>query len=193
MSLLFAWAPALFASAALATVLAIALTNLRTFPRLRVNATPASPATALPAVDVLIPARNEAAVIGATVQYLLDQGYPRLNVLLLDDQSEDGTARAALAAAGQAQNFHLLRGQPLPGGWLGKNWACHQLADAATGDILIFSDADVRWHPGALQAVVDELHRSSADLLTVWPTQTTVTWGERLAVPLMALAVSEGH
>jgi chlorobactene glucosyltransferase len=85
-----------------------------------------------------------------------------------------------------------LDGKPLPKGWLGKNWACHQLAQhaAAQGaDILIFTDADVQWQPQAAAAVVAEFERSGADLLTVWPTQTTVTWGERLTVPLMALAV----
>ena len=85
---------------------------------------------------------------------------------------------------------------------MGKNWACHQLAQAAadcgaiTGsavarevDILLFTDADVFWQPGAVTALVAEMQRSQADLLTVWPTQVTVTWGERLTVPLMALAV----
>jgi chlorobactene glucosyltransferase len=85
---------------------------------------------------------------------------------------------------------------------MGKNWACHQLAQAAADcgatagsavarevDILLFADADVFWQPGAVAALVAEMQRSHADLLTVWPTQITVTWGERLTVPLMALAV----
>jgi chlorobactene glucosyltransferase len=83
----------------------------------------------------------------------------------------------------------VLRGEPLPAGWKGKNFACHQLAARARGDLLVFTDADVRWEPGALAALVAELGCSRADLLTVWPTQITRTWPERLVVPLMAFAV----
>lgn len=72
---------------------------------------------------------------------------------------------------------------------MGKNWACHQLSQAAQGDILVFTDADVRWMPGATHALVALMMQDKADLLTVWPTQLTVTWGERLVVPLMALAI----
>jgi chlorobactene glucosyltransferase len=72
---------------------------------------------------------------------------------------------------------------------MGKNWACHQLAAATEADILIFADADVQWQPGALAAVRNAQRELGADLLTVWPTQTTESWGERLTVPLMALAV----
>jgi chlorobactene glucosyltransferase len=93
----------------------------------------------------------------------------------------------------------------LPAGWLGKNWACRQLSEAARGEILIFSDADVIWRPDALTAVVAAMQSGSrntqhvtrntqhatrpADLLTVWPTQQTETWPERLVVPAMALAI----
>jgi chlorobactene glucosyltransferase len=85
-----------------------------------------------------------------------------------------------------------LCGRPLPSGWKGKNWACQQLAQQAIADradILLFTDADVQWQPDAVAALVAQFERSNASLLTVWPTQTTVTWGERLTVPLMALAV----
>ena len=118
---------------------------------------------------------------------------------MLDDNSDDGTALAAQAAAAEAggtHHFRLLCGQPLPPGWMGKNWACHQLLPKlkqlqplGEADILLFADADVFWQPGAVAAVVAEVQRSRADLLTVWPTQITLSWGERLTVPLMALAV----
>ena len=154
-----------------------------------------------PPVAVLIPARNEAKVIATTVSALLQQDYPHLQLLVLDDHSDDGTAAAARCAAGDDPRFRLLDGRPLPPGWMGKNWACQQLAEAteaakapsvdqtAEPDILVFTDADVLWQPGAVGALVAEFQHSSADLLTVWPTQLTVSWGERLTVPLMALAV----
>jgi chlorobactene glucosyltransferase len=140
---------------------------------------------------VLIPARDEAEQIGAALQCLLTQDYPAFEVLVLDDQSSDGTGEAARRAGEHvsAGRLRVLAGAPLPPGWLGKNWACHQLAQAAHGEVLVFSDADVRFAPGALAALAQEFRRSRAHLLTVWPTQITHTWAERLTVPLMALVV----
>jgi chlorobactene glucosyltransferase len=186
-------------SAALLAILTVALNNARTFPRLRAltpgeraNRCEVGDSAWWPVVYVLIPARNEAAVIGDTVTHLLAQSYPNLRIAVLDDHSEDATAHKAQVAAAQAANFQLLCGCPLPSGWQGKNWACHQLARyaiAQEADILLFTDADVHWEPDAVAALVAVFQQSKADLLTVWPTQTTVTWGERLTVPLMALAV----
>lgn len=186
---------AVFVTVALAVILTIALLNAATFPRLR----PApGPASGSPAISVLVPARDEAATIGTTVEELLRQDPPPLEVIVLDDGSTDGTAEAALAAAARvgrdlgadaAARLRLVTGEPLPDGWAGKAWACRQLAAEARGGLLLFTDADTRWGPGALAALAAERERSRADLLTAWPTQTTLTWGERLTVPLMALAV----
>jgi chlorobactene glucosyltransferase len=140
-------------------------------------------------ISLLIPARNEASVIGATVQRLLNQDYPNIEVIVLDDNSTDKTAEIALSAGQGDTRLHVIPGKPLPPGWLGKNWACQQLAEAAQGDLLIFTDADVIWSPGALSALVAQLEHTQADLLTVWPTQHTHSWPERLIVPLMALAI----
>lgn len=172
-------------SIALVTLLAITYNNVSRFPRLQAPVNGAA-GDAHPCVSVLIPARNEAAVIGQSVQLLSAQGYSPREIMVLDDNSEDGTGCIAEQAAGDVR---VLTGSPLPAGWMGKNWACEQLARQAQGDILLFTDADVRWQPGALAAVVDLLERSEADLLTVWPTQVTVSWGERLTVPLIAMTV----
>lgn len=175
--------------------------NWWTFPRLRRIANgklppaylqPCKPATCnlpSPRLSFLVPARNEAAVIGGTVRSLLGQGGDEIEVLILDDHSIDGTGEIARAAAEGDPRLRVLAGVDLPPGWLGKNWACHQLGEAARGEILVFTDADVRWGSGALAALLAEMERAHADLLTIWPTQETVTWGERLTVPLMALVV----
>ncbi len=169
----------------------VAILNTFTFPRLRwqVNKTKAVSTADWPSLSVLIPMRNEAEVIAKTVRSLLDQDYPDLEILILDDQSEDNSALLARQAAGEDKRLRVLSGQPLPPGWLGKPWACHQLSEQARGAYLLFTDADVHWQPGALQAVMDMALRTRADLLTVWPTQITVTWGERLVVPLMAFTI----
>lgn len=177
------------ASAALAAIAVIALDNARRFPRLSPGAAPNAALHPAPAISVLIPARNEAANIGQTVALALAQTPPPAEVIVLDDHSEDATAAIAVSSANGNPTFKLICGKPLPAGWMGKNWACHQLAEAARGQILVFTDADVRWQPGSLAALVQQMDALDADLFTVWPTQTTVTWGERLTVPLMALAV----
>ncbi len=173
------------ASAALSGMILILLSNLMSFPRLD----SASPSGSTVKVSVLIPARNEAAVIGATVRSLLHQSYPRMELLILDDDSDDGTDTAAMEAAQNSDRLRLIRGKPIPNGWLAKNWACQQLAGLASGEILVFADADVRWQPYALDSLLYEMGRTRADMLAVMPTQQTESWPERLCVPLMALAI----
>ena len=148
------------------------LHNALVFPRLRPAPTPLAPR-----VSLLIPARNEAVNLTRNLPGLLGQG--AYEVLVLDDHSVDDTARVASRLGAR-----VLEGEMVPAGWHGKTWACHQLAGAARGDILIFTDADVSWNPGALGGVLHELQRSGADLLSVWPRQTNVTPGERLLTPL---------
>ncbi|WP_407572381.1 glycosyltransferase [Deinococcus altitudinis] len=159
------------------------LVNAATFPKLRPNApSPAAPARPAPRVSVLIPARDEALTLPTTLPGILAQGADE--VLVLDDHSSDGTAQIA-AHLGAA----VIAGRPLPDGWFGKSWACQQLAEAATGDILIFTDADVSWHPGALGAVLRELERCGADLLSVLPRPERLTLGARLLTPLVDAVV----
>jgi len=156
--------------------------NAITFPRLKPRTQ-----TETPKVSILIPARNEAHVIEKTISHLIRQRYQNYEIILLDDQSTDGTASIAQQTGNE--KLKIISGNPLPSGWLGKNWACHQLSQAASveSQLLIFTDADVMWHPEALGAIV--AHSVDYDMLTVWSTQHTLTWGERLVVPLMALTI----
>ncbi|MBX3010210.1 MAG: glycosyltransferase [Caldilineaceae bacterium] len=180
-----------FTTLALLVMGGIALYNLLTFPRLTPPHALQPPATeqAYPPLSILIPARNESATIGQTVSQLLAQSYPTVELIVLDDHSTDATAQHATLAADGDPRFRLVRGDTLPIGWSGKNWACHQLAHLARYDQLLFTDADVQWHPGALLALSAMQQTTQADLLTVWPTQITQRWAERLVVPLMAFAV----
>ena len=172
-------------SIALAGMALILLSNWWAFPRLRDSTASVGEVKA----SLLIPARNEAGVIGATIEGLLLQTYTDFELLILDDHSDDGTACAAKAAAKGDTRLTVLEGRAIPPGWLAKSWACQQLAAQATGEILVFSDADVGWSSGALVALLDEIERSGADMLAVMPTQRAVSWAERLCVPLMAMAI----
>lgn len=175
----------IFASVALTGMTLILLSNLVSFPRLKSPLNPNCSAK----VSVLVPARNEAANIGATVCSLLRQSHSRLELLVLDDDSDDGTDRVAVEASENDNRMRLLRGTPIKIGWLAKSWACQQLAEQADGDILVFTDADVLWRPHALDALLYELECTGADMLAVFPTQQTDSWPERLCVPLMALSI----
>ena len=174
----------IFISFALLIIGITIFSNLIFFPRLQYDWPEEQPS-----VSVLIPARDEAAVIYHTVLQVLAQTYGNFELIVLDDRSSDSTAELAIQAAGSDERFHLLHGEPLPPGWLGKNWACHQLSQAANGDLLLFLDADVQFQPAALAALVSHMSRKSAELLTVWPTQLTTSWSERLVVPLITFAI----
>src|SRR5215467_6034984 len=95
---------------------------------------PAPPA-AWPRLTAVIPARDEVATISTTIRSLLGQAYPgAFSIVLVDDESRDGTAdaaRAAAAAAGSPDRLTVLAGRPLPAGWTGKLWAVHQGVTAA--------------------------------------------------------------
>lgn len=176
----------LFTTAALIVISLLSLVNVFALPRLPRSGVASD---AVPLVSIMIPARNEAAVIADTLRRWLAQDYPRLEILVLDDQSDDGTGDIVQGFAGEHNAVRLLRGEDLPPGWMGKNWACHQMQQAANGEILLFTDADVRWAPAGLSSLVSAQQRTGADLYTVWPTQQTFTPAERLTVPLMALVV----
>lgn len=180
------WIIALFA---LVVITMVSVLNALTFPRL--SRAPKIPENwKPPRVSVLVPARNEAEVIGNTVKAILGQEYPgELELIVLDDGSSDGTAQIAIQAASGDPRLRLVSGASLPAGWTGKNWACQQLAGEATGDLWVFADADVHWGRGALASVVRWMAHSRADCFTVWPTQETQTWSERLVVPMMMFAV----
>jgi len=176
---------ALLVSISLLGMVLITLTNVLTFPRLNRYKDPKESGL----VSILIPARNEASRIRATLQSLLNQEDVRFEILVLDDHSTDSTNRVALEIGEADPRLRILEGLDLPEGWGGKNWACHQLSKEAAGDWLVFTDADVLWGVGSLKCLLAFVQSSRADMATVWPTQKTVTWGERLIVPLMAMAI----
>jgi chlorobactene glucosyltransferase len=166
---------ALSVMALVATVNVIAIRSLGARPGPRV----------LSRVSVLIPARNEEANIGACIASLVDQDYPDYEILVLDDNSDDGTA--AIVQEWQQENDHVryLKGQRLPPGWVGKNFACHQLSLAAKGDLLLFVDADTRHSRESIVKSVAALEHFQADLLTVLPDEIMRSFWEKTILPLL--------
>ncbi|MFN7035247.1 MAG: glycosyltransferase [Bellilinea sp.] len=147
------------------------------------------PAGQKPLVSVLIPARNEEENIGACLESLLGQDYPHLEIRVLDDQSSDRTAEIARRYCQQDRRLGLIEGKPLPAGWLGKHWACHQLAEQSSGELLLFLDADTRLHPQAVTDAVNTFFDEKVQLLSVVPKEIVKSWGERLIQPFFLWAV----
>ncbi|MEI4271031.1 glycosyltransferase family A protein [Klenkia sp. LSe6-5] len=142
---------------------------------------PADPPATAARVRVVVPARDEAHQLGPCLDALTGQtGVPRLDVVVVDDGSTDGTA--AVAAAHGAR---VLAAPPPPPGWLGKPNACARgAAEADDVDVLVFVDADVRLAPHAVAGAVALLDAHRLDLVSPWPRQLAVTPVERLVQPL---------
>ena len=184
---MFTWV--LISIVLLAVVLAVALFNAATAPMLK---KPIGFLHKHPRVSVLVPARNEEANIGACIEGFLSQNYDNFEIFVLDDQSTDQTGMIIEKFSEQHSEVQAIRGKPLPAGWLGKNWACHQLSKYANGEILIFTDADNRPAPNAIANTVAYMQKFELGLLSAFPEKVTVTLAEKLVVPVVDMFVYAG-
>ncbi|MBN2013173.1 glycosyltransferase [candidate division KSB1 bacterium] len=163
----------------------ITLFNFLTAPMLRKS----YPINSKPAVSILIPARNEARTISNCLDNLLNQDYPLHEIIVLNDHSEDSTQHILDGYSKKHPHIHCLHGLGLPSGWTGKNWACQQLAKVATGDILIFTDADTKIASHAVRHTIGWMQQFRLDMLSTFPQQIMLTLIEKLVVPVMDLFV----
>lgn len=136
-------------------------------------------------VSILIPVRNEEHNILNLLESIKAQEYSDYEVIILDDDSSDKTCAVCERFALQNPKFKLIKGLPLAKGWLGKNYACHQLAEAATGRYLLFLDADERVERGLINSAVHRLEINKLALLSLFADQRMETFGEKTVVPLM--------
>lgn len=167
-------------------VVATATTAHAAINRARLRRPPADPPAILEPVSVLVPARDEAATIGACVAALLaSAGLADVEVLVGDDGSTDGTADAARAAAAGDARLRVLSVPAPPAGWLGKPHACAHLAAHARGAVLVFVDADVVMARHGLAATAALLRAAGADLLSPYPRVAAEGWLARLVQPLL--------
>ncbi|WP_293197374.1 glycosyltransferase family 2 protein [Paenibacillus sp.] len=142
-------------------------------------------------VSVLIPARNERIHIEDCLESVLasnTKGF-RMEVLVLDDRSEDETAALVQAIAARDSRVRLLHGTDLPEGWMGKSHACHRLVQEAQGDWFMFVDADVRVKPDAIRQTLAAGCSQGGGLVTGFPYQVAKTWMEKLVVPMMMFTI----
>ncbi|MCI4357427.1 MAG: glycosyltransferase [Thermoplasmata archaeon] len=161
-----------------AIVLALDMPNL--------GPAPAAGPNALPTVSVVIAARNEERDLPGCLDDLLAQDYPNLEIVVVDGASTDRTGEVAKA---RARRVRLVEESPVPDGWVGKNWACEIGSRETRGEWILFTDADLRYHPTAVRATVEWAEREHADLATLAPRIVAAGFWERVVMPFYAQMV----
>jgi chlorobactene glucosyltransferase len=136
-----------------------------------------------PLISVLIPARNEEENISKCILSLTKQDYKNIEILVLDDNSTDNTRKIVKKLSKKDSRIKLYNGKKLKKGWMGKNYACHQLAGYARGDYLLFTDADTIHFPDSISSALACLLKYKLGALSVFAKQIMVTIHERMIVP----------
>ena len=136
-------------------------------------------------VSVLIPVRDEEDNILTLLESINQQDYQNYEVIILDDDSSDNTYELCKVYSESHPRFKIIKGGQLPVGWLGKNYACHQLAELATGEFFLFLDADEKINNQLINSAVHRMYLNKLNLLSLFTNQDMQTSGEKLVVPLM--------
>ncbi len=143
-----------------------------------------------PSVCAVVPARNEADVLPVSLRSLLTQNYPgEFRVILVDDQSTDGTAQVAhetAAAVGKAEQLRVIQAEPLPAGWSGKLWAMDQgvkKAQTFSPDYILLTDADIQHDVSNLRRLVDRTMQQDLDMASVMVRLRCEYFWEKLLIP----------
>ncbi|HAC14614.1 MAG TPA: hypothetical protein DCE78_01535 [Bacteroidetes bacterium] len=136
-------------------------------------------------ISFCIPARNEESSIRKCVESVIQQNYPNFEVLILDDHSTDTTLQILreIKSKNPKSEIKIISGEPKPESWLGKNWACHQLGLQASGEIIVFMDADTWLESNLGNAINAQFKNAKIDALTIWPEQKLGTFWEKVIIP----------
>ena len=155
---------------------------------------PAAPPSEWPALAVVVPARNESAVLPRTLPALLEQDYPgELHVILVDDESDDATAetaRAIGADAGASDRLTVIRNEPRPPAWMGKTWAMHAGVMAASNgnpDFVLLTDADIRHPPDSAKTLVAAAIHHDLDLVSQMAMLRVTSVWDHLLIPAFVM------
>jgi hopene-associated glycosyltransferase HpnB len=142
------------------------------------------PSMTLPSVTAVIPARNEADILPESLPTLLAQDYQgRFRVVVVDDDSTDGTAKIAAAMTGPKYDVAVVGARPTPPGWAGKVWAMSEGTQAAVSDYLLFTDADIAYAPGTLSRLVRAATDGRFVIVSQMALLRTSNRAEKLLIP----------
>jgi chlorobactene glucosyltransferase len=186
--------PLLFvAISTLALIIGLAITYwVHSRTTLDILVEPAQPPENASLVSVIIPARNEARNIGHSVKALLDQTYPEIELIVVDDRSTDGTSEILADLQTRNSKLTIVPGGDLPSGWAGKPHALVQGVAIARGDWLCFVDADTFAAPELIASAYNAAQEQQADLITLLSEQELGSFWEKVLLPLVFTGLSFG-
>jgi len=142
-----------------------------------------------PRVSIIVPALNEEEKLEAALGSLLVLDYPNYEIIAVDDRSTDRTgAIMDRLAADDSERLKVVHIRELTQGWLGKPHALQRGSEVATGDWLLFTDADIHFRPDALRLTIGFGENSGADHVVIFPTLIMKSWGERMMLAFLSLA-----
>ena len=139
-----------------------------------------------PKVSIILPARNEEEFIGKCLESLLDQDYENYEVIAIDDSSEDSTGKIISEFAKKNSKIIHVSAKPKPEGWMGKNWACMEGYRKASGELLLFTDADTRHSKNVISLAVAHLISLELDALSTIPRMLTFDFWTNISLPMIS-------
>jgi glycosyltransferase involved in cell wall biosynthesis len=139
-----------------------------------------------PKVSIILPARNEEEFLGKCLDTLIDQDYPNYEIIVIDDSSEDSTGNIISEYAKQNSKIIPVSARPKPDGWMGKNWACMEGYKKATGELLLFTDADTTHANNVISLAVSHLLTFNLDALTAIPKMVCIDFWTKITLPMIS-------
>lgn len=139
-----------------------------------------------PKVSIILPARNEEEFIGECLESLTNQDYENYEIIVIDDSSEDDTMKIILEYSEKFDNVIPVSAKPKPNGWMGKNWACMEGYNKATGELLLFTDADTKHAKNVITLAVSHLNSFNLDALSAIPKLLTFDFWTNITLPMIS-------
>tara|TARA_B100000029_G_scaffold174350_1_gene171164 strand:+ start:2094 stop:3311 length:1218 start_codon:yes stop_codon:yes gene_type:complete len=139
-----------------------------------------------PKVSIILPARNEEEFIGKCLESFVNQDYPNYEIIAVDDSSNDNTWNIIEKYVRISDKVMAIKADPKPDGWMGKNWACIQGFKHATGELLLFTDADTKYSERVISLAVAHLLSEKLDVLTVIPRLLCLDNITKITLPMLS-------
>ncbi len=139
-----------------------------------------------PKVSIILPARNEEGFIGKCLDSLIKQDYENYEIVVIDDSSDDTTGKIILEYAKKYSKIIPVSARPKPEGWMGKNWACMEGYRKATGELLLFTDADTNHSKNVISLAVAHLISFNLDALSAIPKMLTFDFWTKITLPMIS-------
>jgi len=139
-----------------------------------------------PKVSIILPARNEEEFIGKCLDSLIKQDYENYEIIVIDDSSEDKTGGIISEYAKKYPKIIPVSAKPKPDGWMGKNWACMEGYGKATGELLLFTDADTTHAENVITLAVSHLNSFGLDALSAIPKMLTFDFWTNITLPMIS-------